>query len=286
MKSLQKKWSINIELTNRCMYNCSYCTRYVKHLPEEKKFDISIESFEKILQSLKGWPKLINFFGGEPTIHPQFREFCELSLKYFPKKKLQLFTAGGKMYEKHLKTINETFQNVYHNPHIQNKDICFHQPLTIALNDVIKDYEIKRYLIDNCWVNRTWCGSMYSHGVYFCEMAGSLDWILFEGNNALPLKSKFWRQDFEIQRFLCGFCGMAIPMTRESAENIEVFSKGLYKLLKDRGMKFNDEKIIDKIFTLEEIRESAKTWYPGNFRGDKNPDELSNEGLGIKKFKI
>lgn len=286
MKPLHKKWSINIEISNECQYNCAYCTRYVRHLPKEKIFKLSIEQFENILKSLKGWPTLINFFGGEPTIHPLFKEFCELALTYFPKRKLQLFTAGGYGYDKHKEVIDKTFKNVYLNPHIKNKEMCYHQPLTIALNDVVKETRVKRYLMDNCWAAETWCGSIYSHGVYFCEMAGSLDWLLFDGKNANELKPKFWKQNFEIQRFLCGFCGMCIPMKREKSGGREVFSRGLYELLKFKGLKFNNEEVVDKIFTLDEIRESAKTWCPGNFRGDKNPDELSSEGLGIKEFKL
>ena len=291
MKPITKSWSINIELTNHCHLNCLYCTRYVRHLKPEQKFTMTIEQFDFILRMLRGWPTRINFFGGEPTIHPEFKEFCRLARKHYPRRKLQLFTAGGKAYQENIDLINKTFKYIYHNEHLENKELCRHQPHTLSIREVVPDERVRNYLIENCWVERTWCPSIYPWGAYFCEMAGSLDLILFDRANAVPL-FKGWHKkaDFLHQRKLCQYCGMAIPIERELISNKqEKFTPGLLKMLQGRLMLRTDErwiKVFDKQLTLEEIRENAKSWYPGNFRGDKFDDEISNEGLGIKKFKL
>jgi len=154
---------------------------------------MSIEDFDFILFMLKGWPTRINFFGGEPTIHPQFKEFCQLARKYYPRRKLQLFTAGGKKYQENLDVISKTFKYIYRNEHLENKELCRHQPHTLSIREVVKDAKVRDYLIENCWVERTWCPSIYPWGAYFCEMAGSLDLILFDRENAVPLSDKWYR---------------------------------------------------------------------------------------------
>lgn len=289
MKKITDKWSINIIITNHCKLNCLYCTQYIRHLRDNQRFNMNLYEFEYILMMLKGWPNRINIFGGEPTLHPQFNEICKLARRYFSKRKLQLFTYGGMTYREHQDIIKKTFKYVYINPHSQNRNTCRHQPLTIAINEVIKDERLRDYLIENCWVDRTWCCTIKQYGFYFCEVAAVLDALLFNGQNALPLYDKWFKDaDCSSQKELCQYCGMAIPMQRDLiSQKKERFTPRLLQMLKEKDALRVDEgwiEIFDKQFTLDEIRENALTWYPGNFREDRFNDENCHEGLGIPNF--
>lgn len=83
----------NVLLTNYCNRNCPYCfakekihsNRYstpVKDasLPGEYKF-MSMEALGKIISFLKkSDTKVISFLGGEPTLHPKFRDMVEFAI--------------------------------------------------------------------------------------------------------------------------------------------------------------------------------------------------------------
>jgi hypothetical protein len=252
---------------------------------------MSLEQYEAILKSLKGFPKKINVFGGEPTMHPQFPEICRLSRKYFSKKKLILFTYGGKHFKKYHDLIYDTFGLVLINDHEYNAFYCLHQPSTVALGEAVPDEKLRDYLIENCWIDRDWCCAANIHGFYSCEVASALDYIFFGGSHAVPLSKKWYKKaNFEHQRFLCQYCGMAIPMKRDPVnQKKEKFTPGLLEKFKQIGLTRTTQEwveIFDHKFTLDEIRENAKIWYPGNFRTDKKSDDVCEEGRGIPNFEL
>lgn len=291
MNQVTNKWSISIIITNQCKLNCLYCTQYVRHLNDLQKYNMSLYEFESALISIKGWWKnKINIFGGEPTEHPQFDEICKIARYYFPRKKLQLFTYAGKDFEKYKRLIRKTFINVFKNEHPKNKEVCRHQPLTVAINEAIPNEELRNYLIENCWVDRKWCCAINHHGFYFCEIASAIDHILFGGRNAIGIYPEWWKyESWEHQYKLCQFCGMAIPMQRDKLSQVkEKMTPKLRKKLQTLNMVRLDDKWIipfDEQFTTAEIKKNALSWYPGNFREDKHIDKDCQEGLGIK-FKL
>src|SRR3990167_8052720 len=89
---------IQIEVTNSCSLQCSQCTRFVGH--HKKPFFMDLAMVEKAIKSLKGFTKAIGIMGGEPTLHPQFKEICELVRKLIPNRRQRsLWTNGFKWHE-------------------------------------------------------------------------------------------------------------------------------------------------------------------------------------------
>jgi len=69
--------SANLHINGACNYDCIFC--FARNLVQETT---TPDEWEPILRSLKtnGITK-VNFAGGEPTLHPQFIQLCELSKK-------------------------------------------------------------------------------------------------------------------------------------------------------------------------------------------------------------
>lgn len=237
---------------------------------------MDLDFFEKALWSLEEWPNKIGIIGGEPILHPKFEEFCLTLQKKFPKEKLGLWTSGGPKYGQYQNIIRQTFGFTAYNEHNEyQRDTCKHQPITIAIKDVVKDKEYMKQLIDNCWVQKAWCPTISPKGAFFCEVAYAIDSIL-DGSGGYPVEPGWWKKgpkDFQdqVDRY-CKHCGMAIPIDREfirtkiekfSPANLELFKK--HKLLR---LSEQDTKIFDKILTIKEMENNKKTWDPGNYRGD------------------
>jgi hypothetical protein len=253
---------------------------------------MSLEQIEKALDSLKTWPTKIGIIGGEPLLYPEFVEMCELIKCKFPPSKVGLFTSGGKNYDKLSQLIKQTFGFVAYNEHNEEQQrICKHQPITIAIKDVISDEQLRETLIDDCWVQRTWCPSINHFGAYFCEVAAGQDVLLNEGKNAWPVEPGWWKklpeqfQD-QVENF-CDNCGMAIPMERELLQKkTEKFSPSVLQMFRERNLtkvSCEDVELFEYQFSKQEIAKYAKVWTPGNYRGDLRGDELAREGLGFTK---
>lgn len=294
MVPIHQAWCIQVDITNYCHLACLYCSRYVGHLRKDQRRHMTLEQFVQALDSLKHWPKLIGIIGGEPTLHPQFIEFCQEARKRFPKQQLGLWTAGPKQYHDLKKNgvIDETFGYLAYNEHNPEQELkCKHQPLTVAIKEAIPDKELRDTLIDDCWVQRTWCPTINHFGAYFCEVAAAQDVLLNEGKHAWPVTPGWWMRSPERFRdqvaASCDLCGMAIPMERELLKTeVEKFSPELLKLFRDRNLKRVDEahvELFDKQISKEEVLVQIKKWAPGNYRSDLYSDENCPEGLGFTK---
>lgn len=290
MIPIYNAWCCQIELTNCCGRNCLYCSRYNRHLRHDQLFYMPLDVLEKALDSLREWPGRIGIIGGEPLLHPQFKDACELIKTKFPKKKMYLWTSGGEKWKEFKPLVDETFSDVAYNEHNEKqKQNCRHQPLTIAIKEVVPDESIRKQLIDNCWVQRTWCPTITPYGAYFCEVAGAQDILLNNGKNAWPIADDWWKKNpsqFQDQVvLLCDNCGMAIPMERELILKFsEKFSPGLLNKFRSLNLKHVSDKateVFDHKFSNEELASNIQTWYPGNYREDLKKDEISGEGRGF-----
>jgi hypothetical protein len=292
MKPIYDAWCVQIDITNCCFKSCLYCSRYNRHLRKDQRRHMTMEQFITALDSLKHWPTMIGIIGGEPLLHPQFVEFCEEIKMRFPKQKMGLWTSGPKSYQPNIKLITETFGFIAYNEHSQKQlNTCKHQPLTVAMNEVILDEDLRKQLIDDCWVQRTWCATINHFGAYFCEVAAAYDVLMNEGINAWPVTPDWWRKtpdqfQNEVGKF-CHTCGMAIPMEREFIKNrVEKFTLELLLKFREHGLSRvtdADIQLYEHIFTKEEIKHNIKYWAPGNYRGDLYDDEVALEGRGFTK---
>ena len=136
MIPISQAWCCQIDVTNYCTQSCLYCSRYNRHLRKDQREFMSVDQFLIALDSLRGWPSKIGIIGGEPLLHPDFDRLCvEIRCK-FDRSKLGLWTSGGANFEKYRELIELTFGFVAYNEHSEEqKQVCKHQPLTIAITD-------------------------------------------------------------------------------------------------------------------------------------------------------
>jgi len=285
VKPIYQMYICNIDITNHCTTGCIYCSRFIRHLRPDHRYHMSLDGFRKALESLVDWPGKIGIGGGEPTLHPQFAEICEIIQHEFPRpqkiREYQLFTSCGPRYLEFKRLCRGTFGCVHENPHDEGqRDICLHQPSLVAIGEVIADPEIRERLIDNCWVQKTWAPGINSKGAFFCEIAGGMD-VVLNGPGGYPIEPGWWRKepkDFEDQRKrYCHKCGMAIPLNRQVLKNGK--EKITPKLLAEfkqhhlpRTSDVDVEVFIGQL-TSGNLKENSKTWDPGNYRQDLRKDK-------------
>ncbi len=298
MDYIYNSWCVQIDITSVCKKTCIYCTRYLGHVSAQDRYAMTPERFEAVLDSLEGWPNIIGIMGGEPLLHPQFRELVAIARRRVPKEKLHIWTSGlpGTPLSDPRKDpdLDSAFGWFHYNPHdAQQVAVCRHQPLTIAVDEAVPDKGMMWKLANDCWLPRLWCPSVTGHGAYFCEVAGPLDAVLYKGAHAWPIEPGWWKRPPEAFQEqvskLCPRCGMCLPMERQHL--IDAQEKFTPKLLEDfraaGAVRLGDKHIAvsDKQFTNEEIIAAARDWYPTNYRDDVRADESlpeSTRGVQVR----
>lgn len=285
MKNLFDMSVIHIEVTNACNLTCANCTRFVGH--HKNYFFMDLETVEKALKSLEGFKGRIGMMGGEPTLHPEFRQICKLYQKYVPNREQRGFWTNGYRWKDYEDIILETFdqEHIVYNDH-KDPDVGDHQPLLIAATDIIDDEELMWKLIDKCWVNQRWSASITPKGCFYCEVAAAQD-HLYNGAGGYPIEPGWWNKTTEqyrdqVKRY-CINCSAAIPMPRFSAHSgKDLVSVSIAEKLKGcaspKFLKGNFE-IFNKKFTAEQIEEYSKGWAPWSHRPYKQytPDTIVYE---------
>ncbi len=272
MKAIYDTWLIQIEITNVCNHICTHCTRFVGH--HKNTYFMSIDEFEKALDSLEGYPGGIGIMGGEPAMHPKFKEICEIFRKRVPAPKRYLWTSGYR-WDEYRDIIRKTFaERIYLNDHADETQT--HQPVLIAIEDVIDDRELMRELIDKCWIQEKWSPSINPKGGFFCEVAAAMA-MLFDDGSGYKLEKDWWKKspgDFndQIEKY-CYKCSAALPLPPISNhEAKDLVSPSNYKRLKKvRSPKLLKDRVIiyDKKMTREEVEELLKTWKPWEYLGEE-----------------
>ena len=90
----------NIMLTERCNLKCPYC--FADEFVNKENTNISLENFSKALMfamSGKHFSGRIGLIGGEPTLHPQFREILQILQEEERVTNAVIFTNGIRMDE-------------------------------------------------------------------------------------------------------------------------------------------------------------------------------------------
>ena len=267
--------TIQIEITNACNLTCANCTRFVGH--HRKPFYMDIETVKKAIGSLEGYSYGIGLMGGEPTIHPQFREICKIYQEMIPDKRRRQFWTNGCKWEEYEDIINETFypEQMLYNDH-KDPNEGAHQPILIAAKDVVEDEELMWQLIDKCWIQKRWSASITPKGAFFCEVAAAQD-HLFDGPGGYPVEKGWWKKEpsefqDQVSRY-CSNCSAAIPMPRPSShEESDLISKSnAVRLEKANSPKYRKGKmkLFDKVLTKEDIEKLSVEWTPWSHRSYK-----------------
>ncbi|MFH1717516.1 MAG: radical SAM protein [Planctomycetota bacterium] len=69
-----------MEITLRCNAKCQSCSRHCPYGFYDEASDVTIEQVGRFIEEVKchGNIDMVSIMGGEPTVHPQFREITEL----------------------------------------------------------------------------------------------------------------------------------------------------------------------------------------------------------------
>ena len=277
MRHLSKMSVIQIDVADgACHLKCANCTRGVGHR-RDPSF-MPLDMVRQAIASLEGFQGEIGCMGGEPALHPQFREVLALWREMVPdRRKRSLWTSGWK-WDEYKSDILATFDPdlIHYNDHSQTTGR--HQPLLVAIDEVVDDPDLKAALIDDCPYQLHWSASITPRGCFFCEIAGTMAAIF--DKPGWPIEPGWWRRSLDefgdqISDF-CGKCSGAIPLPSFSdgrggrdGPTIDVVSPGnMEQLLARRSPKAmaGHVQIWDRKLTTEEIYEAKKNWKPREFR--------------------
>lgn len=271
MKSPKNHTTIQIELTNACIHNCSNCTRFCGH--HKNTFFMDFETFKRAVDSLEDFDGTIGIMGGEPTLHPEFERFVSYLGEHLPEEKQKkenpfihpqkdfmsamhdqewenfsirddcgkamgiingagLWSAMGKAYKRNYELIQDVFKRQVLNDH---NNTMLHQPILISRKDLGIDDETWMKLRENCWINQMWSASITPKGCFFCEVAAAMD-MLFDGPGGWPIEKGWWKREgkeLEEQTHWCEYCGIPLmTFTRDANEEVDDVSPTLLEMLK------------------------------------------------------
>ena len=82
----------NIFLTKRCNLSCPYC--FADEFVNKSNGEFSLDLFVDVLNFILQDSEQIGLIGGEPTIHPQFKEICDILIADDRVKDITLYTNG------------------------------------------------------------------------------------------------------------------------------------------------------------------------------------------------
>lgn len=246
MRNIKDMGIILIDITNACNQNCSNCTRFCGHFSKDKIYFMTLEYFENAALSLReyselGDDKLVGIMGGEPTLHPQFVEICEIFKRCIPDKNKRGLWSNTltPQYKKYINVINDTFGKFNLNDHTSHP--IKHTPILVASED-FKDVtkEDMEIIIDNCWVQNYWSATITPKGAFFCEVCASMSSLFKDGIQGWDVEKEpdWWKKtlpEYKKQfNWACHKCGCAIPLCpRRSTEVIDDVSISNLKRLQE-----------------------------------------------------
>jgi len=225
---------IQIHLTRACDRACSNCTQGSQF--KGKATFITLENFEIAVKTLIDYFGVVGIFGGNPALHPQFEDICNILATHIPWERRGLWCNNPM---NHAKLMARTF-----NPSVSNLNVHQDRDAFMAFK---KDWpnakvfglekdsvhapvhyiptlprEQLEPLIERCDINRYWSAMMgqFRNEVraWFCEIAGGQA-MLQQDNPEYPdtglLPERGWwqrpMQDFADQvKYHCFKCG--VPM--------------------------------------------------------------------------
>ncbi len=195
---------IQVHITRACDLSCIGCTQGSNLAG--KPTIITLENFEKAIISLIGYPGVVGIFGGNPTLHPQFTQICEILRTYIPFENRGLWSNNLNGYGKLCRlTFNPAVSNLnVHTDFDKWEEMkrdwpecnpiglqdSRHSPPYVALRDIEDLNDTQRWsMINNCDVNQLWsamiCQFRGKVRAFFCELAGAQS-MLHESDTSYP----------------------------------------------------------------------------------------------------
>lgn len=257
---------IQIHITRACDLACVSCTQGSNLAG--KPTVMTLDNFRRACISLKDYYGVIGIFGGNPTIHPDFEEICEIFREIIPFEQRGLWSNN---LHKHGKLCRKTFNPAVSNLNVHGMLDVFnkmkqdwpecnpigdmndsrHSPPFVAMKDLgYTDTEI-REKIEKCDVNQLWsamvCQFRGELRGYFCELAGAQS-MLHENEDDYPdtgvrVFPGWWSMPmgvFENQvRKHCWECGIPLKiqgdLSQGNNEYVSESHRSIYKLKKPQS---------------------------------------------------
>jgi len=248
MKSPSQMKIICIDITNRCNLGCSNCTRFLEN--QEGYWDMSLENFRAAVKSLNDFPGMLAIIGGNPCMHRQFEDICQILVEEIPDKARRGLWSNNVF--KHTDLVVETFGGFNLNPHGDKKGEVslaevhrrtngkaslykghsMHAPLLTAIQDIYGEEKMWE-LISNCDINQNWSATIIENQgklrAYFCEVAGSFD-VARKTDFGMEVSPGWWKlpiSQFEGQiKHFCPGCGAAARLApTKDADNLDTYTK-------------------------------------------------------------
>lgn len=272
MRPIREMETIQIEVTNACVNQCSNCTRLVGHHP--KPYFMDMDYFKKAVDSLLNFPAMVGMMGGEPLLHPQFPAMCEYLSSKFPPAKCGLWTCLPEGKEHYREIIVKTFGNIFINDH--SRDDVLHSPVLVPAREVCRgNYNAMWYLIDHCWVQNGWSASINPNGAFFCEVAASLS-MLLGFKEGWKVEPDWWEKipkDFASQMdTFCPLCGCAMPLKRRaSIEGIDDISESMIAKIEKFSPKVKAGK-----YQLHNLSCAIDTRQPATYKDEKYRNKIAD----------
>ncbi len=224
---------IQVHITRACNLACSHCTQGSNLAG--KPVMMTAENFEIAVRSLKDYYGVVGIFGGNPTMHPQFEEFCNILGDYIP------FERRG-LWSNNLNGKGAIARRTF-NPEVSNLNVhcdkeaeaefkrdwpesiligqydSSHSPVYVSMNDLDIMYSDKVRMINNCDINQLWsaiiCQTKFGVRAFFCEIAGAQAMLMESDNDTgLAVSDNWWKLPitaFEDQiRQHCFNCGVPL----------------------------------------------------------------------------
>lgn len=222
---LLKRKSVAVMLTNHCENGCGSCSQHCeifRHKQEElwyippEQFDFNLQVLFHPCRSYNQHPVWLT--GGEPTIHPQYKELLEVVASYPQRRFTVISCAGGRSLPK----------NVGVFAHEDHKFTAF----LVSPRDVPGEHQRRRTSYwklakKNCFSNmrNTSCTTIYDNKAFMCYPGSAyqrLQWLREDWDNCggWPLTvgvDPFDRTAKEIEEQasqMCWRCIKSLPMSQ------------------------------------------------------------------------
>jgi hypothetical protein len=200
-----------IVITNVCNLNCGGCNQLIGNFAKDQLWFIPLEELEQSIGLLERYPATkpenhpITIFGGEPTLHPKWKEIVAMLKRHAPTV-FWINTNGRLGHQRYQKEDNLVFWVDLH-PESQ----LFVQTLYAAQDaiDLPTDMAYWEKAQKDCPLWNGCQSSIYNGKVYFCENAGPMDHLFYDGKYGWkidPNKHPFDHTKEEIDEQAKNFC--------------------------------------------------------------------------------
>lgn len=223
--------------------------------------------------------------GGEPQLHPQFAEICELLGKYGDKNRFGLWTSIDPKKSKYRNYIEKYIGYVAYNPHTTEQEkVCKHQPITLACKDMVVNSSLRDQLIEQCYFGLEWCGSINPLGGYHCEIAAAIGYLLDIPGTPLTPGWYNLKPDQSGQKEICQLCGLCVPQERQLiGDKKQKISKTIHDLFTAKDIPLGDFTLVTEPYSVKYLREHSSE-KPGAYRGDIGETEKPTINVDWSKY--